>query len=151
MSRFLLSYDSCCYVDKTTGKRIVLKNSREKKLYNGRIKHQRARLPYGEYTVEEANMLWECNNATGDVKWTDRRVISSGYRKNDKVYKVRITKDNGSESLASALLLHVTDESVTGQFSMQKTDEETGDPVGGAVYRIVKEAVGGDGKRCVLQ
>lgn len=150
VSRFLLSYDGCCYVDKTTGKRIVLKNSREKKLYNGRIKHQRARLPYGEYTVEEANMLWECNNATGDVKWTDRRVISSGYRKNDKVYKVRITKDNGSESLASALLLHVTDEAVKGQFSMQKTDEETGDPVGGAVYRIVKEAVGGDGKEvCV--
>ncbi len=150
VDRFLLSYDGCCYVDKTTGRHIVLKNSREKELYNGRIKHKRARLPYGEYTVEEANVLWECNNATGDIKWTNRKVINSGYKKSDKVYKVKITKANSSESLASALLLHVTDEAVKGQFSIQKTDADTKDPVGGAVYRVVKDSAGADGKEiCV--
>lgn len=147
--RFVLSYDGNCYVNKTTGGTVVIRSNEEKKVYDGELDIQYAKLPFGSYTIEEGRRLWSCNNAMGIINETDSLVTESGYIRDTAVRTVMIGAENAVRSRAKALHFDAQDEVVTGEFSMSKTDDDTHEGVAGALYYVMRKAdgVSADDKR----
>ena len=140
--RFVLSYDGMCYVGKSTGRQLVIKNRAEKERCAGKIAVDYAKLPFGKYNVIENKYLWKVDSVSGKLISTDDPVSESGYQHDPTVQKVTITDNNTEKSMAKAYHLASCDDEITGKFRLKKKDADTSEPVKGAVYYVVRKPSG---------
>ena len=141
--RFVLSYDGMCYVGKSTGRQLVIKNRAEKERCAGKIAVDYAKLPFGTYSVIENKYLWKVDSVSGKLISTDAPVSESGYQHDPTVQRVTITDNNTEKSMAKAYHLAAHDDEITGKFRLKKRDADTSEPVKGAVYYVVRKSSGG--------